>query len=167
MITFTRRLIRILAFTTTAVLSLLYLNQQSIWYAVPVAVLGILWYRLGAVNMAAFHVGFLSISLLLALDVLENGIGLWAIITIHSALAQWDLLTLINRLQFIEITRELDSIIKHHLFRLGYVIIIGVILSFATVYLQTNIPLIGIMICGIVAMFALSRTIKRLRRDTA
>ena len=167
MMTKIRRLIRLLTFITTTILTLLYLNRQSIWFAIPVMILGILWYRLGISHMAISHVGFLLICILVALDVFENGISLWAIFAIHSALAQWDLLTYLCRQQSMEIPTDLAAIEQRHLYRLGYVIVIGIILSLVTLYFQTNIPLLGIIICGLVVMIALSRTIIRLRRDSA
>ena len=167
MIAFTQRIIRILAFFTTVLIALLYFNHQSIWYAIPVIGLSILWYRLGTKNNGLCQMGFLFVCILIALDVLENGLNLWGIFLIHTTVSHWDLATFLNRLQFIEITGDTDAIIHLHLTRLGYVIAIGMMLSFATYYLQTNIPLLGIMICGLILMIMLSRLVIRLRRDTA
>ncbi len=162
-----RKLISILAFVTTVIIALQYNYQLSLWYALLITVLGVLWYRLGSVRLAAPHIGFLCFSLLIALDVNRHGISIWSIITIHSALALWDLLAFHNRLAYQGGAQDDGVVAQHHISRLGYIIAAGLILSFTTLYLQSKMTILGIIVSGLVVMMALSNAIKLLRRDTA
>ena len=162
----TRRLIRWLAFISTLILALQYNFHKSIWYALSVAILGGLWVSVGSIRWTASTVGFLSFSLLIAMDVYQYGITMFSIITIHTALALWDLLTLHNRLGNPDSEQEYTPIIQSHLIRLGVVLTTGFVLSVATLYLKMSISLGVVIVCGLVLMVALSRVVKHLRINT-
>ncbi|TFG70443.1 MAG: hypothetical protein E4H27_05965 [Anaerolineales bacterium] len=162
-----RRLSSILAFTTTTVIALIYNFQISPWYALLIIFLGVLWYRLGSDHLLALHAGFLSFCLLISLGVLRYGISIWFIIAMHSALALWDLLALNIRLENSDATQDYRMIAKRHLDRLGFAIAASLGLSLLTLYLRANLSLIGIIVCGLVVMAALSSAIKLLHRDSA
>lgn len=165
--TLSRRLIPIFAFTTTVITALIYNYQMSYWHALSIALLGILWYRLGSVRVIVPQIGFLCFSLLVSLDVLRHGITIWSIITMHSVVALWDLQAFSLRMVYPDSKQEYWMITQHHIYRLGYVIAISLLLSLGTLYLRTNLSLIGIIVGGLVLMMTLSSGIKLLRRDSA
>lgn len=159
-------LIRVLAFLTTSFLIIIY-NELPIWYSVLIASVGILWFWVGSVRVAGSHVGFLVFVVLISLDVLLFGISPLAIFAIHIIIAQWDLQNLSTRMRLFEVSPETEAISVHHLRRLAIVMVAGLILSFTTLYIRTNLPLYGIILCALVLFAALSRTIQKLGRDSA
>lgn len=158
------KLSRWLAFFTTVILTLRFYTHFSFWYALPVAVLGILWTTVGSQRSLTSNAGFVCFSILIAMDVYEHGINLLLIFVMHAALVQWDLYNLQQRLG--SPGYDVDPIIYRHLNRLGLVIFAGILISLLTANVQINLSFFTLFVCSLVVMVAISHIIKNLLSNT-
>jgi hypothetical protein len=165
MMLLTHRILKLLGFTATSILSIFYLNQYGILHASLVILVSLMWVRLGHQYTLISLTGFLTLCLLVAFNTVQIGINAWHIITMHCVLSIWDLQFLKKRISRSVDSEEREQMIRDHLSRLGFVVMIGIILSTLTMKLQLEISLTSILISGLILMLTLSRTISKIRRE--
>ncbi len=129
-------------------LGLLWLVAQRYRW-LPVASLGLLGLTIGAVLGALYGVK-----------------GGWLLVGITTALVAWDLHHFVQHVQASENLENLRALERAHLWRLGGVVGVGLLLSTLALTIRLTLRFSVILILVLVAFFGLSRLVRYLRRES-
>jgi hypothetical protein len=111
------------------------------------------------------HVGFYSLSLTAVIGILEGQALAVMFFSQLLALLAWDLSFLDSTTTGVE-TRELNIIIRSHIYRVLVVLIAGLILSSIALSVDFQLTPLGAILVGVFVLYGLSRTVRFLRRST-